>query len=250
MGHYVGLDVSQRLTSVCVVDGGGAVVWRGRVPSEPEAIAAIVRERAPHAVRVGLETGPLSTWHWHRLRELGVPAVCLDARHAKAALSLQVNKTDDNDAHGPAQIVRTGWYREVRVKSFASHQTRALLSTRAQLVAQRRDLGLKLGGLLKTFGRPVGQVGPGRFVARVRELAADLDGLREAAEALLAVRERLSEQIARLDRLLRTAAGENAACHRLMTVPGVGPLTAVAFMTVIDYPERFAHSSASAPTSG
>lgn len=134
--------------------------------------------------------------------------------------------------------------REVRVKSAASHQIRALLSTRARLVAQRRELGLKLGGLLKTFGRPLGQVGPGRFEARVRELAAGIDdGLREAAEALLAVRERLAEPIARLDRLLRERARGDATCHRLMTVPGVGPLTALAFMTAVDDPERFAHSS-------
>src|SRR3712207_1466827 len=115
--HYVGLDVSLETTSVCVLDEKGGVLWRGKVASTPEAIAAAVRAHAPEVGRIGLETGPLCTWHWHALREAGLPVVCLDARHAKAALSLQLNKTDANDAYGLAQIVRTGWYREVAVKS-------------------------------------------------------------------------------------------------------------------------------------
>ena len=93
MEQYVGLDVSLEETAVCVLDSAGKIVWRGRCSSDPEAIARIVRERAPFAVRLGLETGQLSTWLVHSLRRLGLPVVCLDARHAKAALSLQVNKT-------------------------------------------------------------------------------------------------------------------------------------------------------------
>ncbi len=157
--HYVGLDVSLETTSVCVLDEKGAVLWRGKVASTPEAIAVAARAHAPEVERIGLETGPLCTWHWHALREAGLPVVCLDARHAKAALSLQLNKTDANDAYGLAQIVRTGWYKEVAVKSLDSHRVRALLSSRAQLVDMRRDLGTKIRGLLKTFGRVVGQVG-------------------------------------------------------------------------------------------
>jgi transposase len=90
--HYVGLDVSLETTSVCVLDETGAAVWRGKVASTPEALAATIRARAPAAVRIGLESGPLSSWHWHALRQAGLPVVCLDARHARAALSLQLNK--------------------------------------------------------------------------------------------------------------------------------------------------------------
>ena len=84
--------------------------------------------------RVGLETGPLATWHWHALKALGLPVICIDARHAKAVLSMQINKTDRNDAYGLAQIMRTGWYREVGVKSLDGHKVRAILGARAQLV--------------------------------------------------------------------------------------------------------------------
>ena len=134
MEQYVGLDVSQEQTSVCVVDSGGQVIWEGKCTSTPEAIAATLHTRAPEAARIGLESGPLSAWHWHELRKLSLPVVCLDARHAKAALALQLNKSDRNDARGLAQIVRTGWYREVAVKSVDSHLVRSLLIARAQLV--------------------------------------------------------------------------------------------------------------------
>src|ERR1043166_2846237 len=83
-----------------------------------------VTSNAPCAVKVGMETGPLAVWHWHELRRAGLPVVCLHARHAKAALSVQLNKTDANDAFGLAQIVGTGWYREVEIKSLESHTLR------------------------------------------------------------------------------------------------------------------------------
>ena len=85
--------------------------------SEPEAIAEFVETKGPQAKRIGLETGPTSTWLWHELRALGLPVICIDARHAKAALSMQINKSDRNDAVGLARIMQTGWYKEVQVKS-------------------------------------------------------------------------------------------------------------------------------------
>ena len=64
MEQFVGLDVSQEMTNVCAVDRNGTVIWRGTCLSTPENIAAVVREKAPSAVRIGLETGALATWHW------------------------------------------------------------------------------------------------------------------------------------------------------------------------------------------
>ena len=109
MKQYVGLDVSQDQTSICVVDESSRVLWQGKCASTPEAIAATLSSKAPEAERIGLESGPLSIWLCHGLTALGLPVVCLDARHAKAALKLQLNKSDANDVRGLAQIVRTGW---------------------------------------------------------------------------------------------------------------------------------------------
>ena len=93
MVHYIGLDVSLKQTSICVVGGTGSVVREGVVDSDPGAIAAFVRSKAPDAVRIGLETGPTSTWLWTELKRLGLPVICIDARHAKAVLKMQINKT-------------------------------------------------------------------------------------------------------------------------------------------------------------
>jgi len=147
MKQYVGLDVSQDQTSICVVDESGRVLWQGKCASTPEAIAATLSSKAPEAERIGLESGPLSIWLCHGLTALGLPVVCLDARHAQAALKLQLNKSDANDARG--LIVRTGWYREVAVKSLDGQLVRA------QLVAQRVDLGNQI--LLKPFGLLAGK---------------------------------------------------------------------------------------------
>src|SRR6266853_816072 len=134
--QYVGLDVSLKETSICVIDDADKIVWRGRTESTPEAIASAVKQHAPHAVRIGLESGQLSSWLFHGLKVAGLPVICIDARHAKAALSLKVNKTDANDAFGLAQIMRVGWYREVTVKGLDCQAVRALLVARAQIVSQ------------------------------------------------------------------------------------------------------------------
>src|SRR5260370_14805726 len=100
MEYYVGLDVSLKQTSICGVDQAGLVVREGVVDSDPEAISVYVRSKAPEAVRMGLETGPTSTWLWTERKRLGLPVICIDARHAKAVLKMQINKNDRNDAIG------------------------------------------------------------------------------------------------------------------------------------------------------
>ena len=152
---------------------------------------------------------------------------------------MQVNKTDRNDAAGLAQIVRTGWYREVEVKSLACHEVRAVLLARSRLVASRRDLENQARGLLKPFGLLVGKVRGKGFEGRLRELIADAAAMAEVIDALLLARRALCTQVARLDVRVRMLAQTIAPCRRLMTVPGVGPITALAYVTVIDDPGRF-----------
>ncbi len=140
MELYVGMDVSLKETSICVVDGSGEIVSEGTVISEPAAIAGFIKENADGAKRIGLETGPTTTWLWHELRALGLPVICIDARHAKAALSMQINKSDRNDGVGLARIMQCGWYKEVQVKRLSCHDIRAVLNSRAELVKIKRDL--------------------------------------------------------------------------------------------------------------
>jgi len=173
MESYVGLDVSLKQTSICVVNQAGSVVREGVVDSDPEAIAAFVRSKAPGAVRIGLETGPTATWLWTELKQLGLPVICIDARHAKAVLKMQINKSDRNDAAGIARIMQTGWFKEVRVKGLDNHSVRALLASRALLVKIKRDLENQIRGLLKNVGLVIGRAKFNVFTVRAEELIAD-----------------------------------------------------------------------------
>ena len=103
MGEYIGLDVSLKETAVSIRRGGKRV-WRGKCLSDPAVIAALIRKHAPVAERVVFETGPLSVWFYHALTAEGLPAICIEARHAQKILSETLNKTDANDADGLAQL--------------------------------------------------------------------------------------------------------------------------------------------------
>ncbi|MFQ5626535.1 MAG: transposase, partial [Methyloligellaceae bacterium] len=173
MGHYVGLDVSLKKTAICVVDCAGRVLSEGSVDSDPGTIAEFVEKKAPDAVRIGLESGPTSTWLWTELNARGLPVICIDARHAKAALKMQINKSDRNDAVGIARIMQCGWFKRVRVKSAKSHAIKALLSSRALLVKIKRDVENQIRGLLKNTGLLLGKGKSNVYAARARELVAD-----------------------------------------------------------------------------
>ena len=121
--------------------------------STPDDIAAKLQTRAPHAVRIGLECGQLSNWLYHGLRGKGLPVICIDASHASAALSLRINKTDANDAHGLAQLMRVGWYRETTVKGIDCRYVRSLLVARQRLVSQITAIKNCVRGIIKGFRR-------------------------------------------------------------------------------------------------
>lgn len=243
MPLFIGLDVSQKSTEICAIDGDGNRVWRGKCRSEPETIAAAVREHAAGAVRIGMETGPLAIWLWHGLRGLGLEVDCIHARHVAAALSLQVNKTDANDAFGIAQVVRSGWYRPLSMKGLGSCRIRALLSARGQLVAVRTTLYNQIRGLLKTFGVVLGPGKDGTFESHVLSSCPDDSMVRDAIGALLAAWRVASEQKRALERqLVRIARGIDP-CRRMVTVPGIGAITALTFVTAIDDPMRFKRST-------
>ena len=120
MPSYAALDVSQETTAICVVDETGRILAEKKVATCPDAITSYLTQKAPDLVRVGLETGPLAVWLWNELAARRLPVLCIDARHANAAL-MRPMKTDRNDAAGLAQIMRTGWFKDVRIKSRDSY---------------------------------------------------------------------------------------------------------------------------------
>ena len=145
MDEYIGLDVSLKETAVSVRRDGKRV-WRGKCASDPQLLATLIRKHAPAAKRVVFETGPLSICFFHALNAEGLPAICIDARHAKAALDTAANKTDANDADGLAHLAKVGFYEEVRVKSFDSMLARTLVAARMRLVRTGTELSNQIRG--------------------------------------------------------------------------------------------------------
>jgi transposase len=242
MPHHVGLDVSQKLTAICVVDDTGRRLWRGQCLTDPEQISRVVTRHGGKDARLGLETGPMSPWLVHELRGRGLNVTCLDARHAKAALSMRINKTDQNDAEGLAQIIRTGWYRSVHVKSLDAHKARALLGARAQLVGMTTRLSNHIRGVLKTFGMLPGTVRGLPFDRRVEALIADRSDLAPIVQPMLVAWRQLRQQIATFDKAVRALVKASPTCRHLMSVPGIGVLSVLAFVSTVEDPARFAHS--------
>lgn len=242
MQSYVGLDVSLRQTAVCIVDQTGKIIREGTVDSDPDAIAAFIAKHARDVARIGLETGATSTWLWTELKKRELPVICIDARHAKAALKMQINKNDRNDAIGIARIMQCGWYKEVRVKDLDSHAIKALLVSRALLVKMKRDLENQIRGLLKNLGLVIGRAKMTTFLERAKELIAGKPALIAAVDPLLKAREALERQIDDLDRKVLALARREPDVRRLMTAPGVGPITALCYVATIDDPARFKKS--------
>lgn len=243
MKLFVGLDVSLEDTHVCVVDETGKRVREACVMSEPEAITAMLEPYQDRIERVGLEASSLSPWLSNTLGEAGLPVVVVEARHMASALGAMRNKTDKNDARGIAQMMRTGWFRAVHVKSDESHRLRILLANRRILNRKFLDVENAIRGTLKVFGVKMTRTTRGRFEQDLRARLADADPmLRDMTAAMLEVRRVLLEQHNAFHKLLLATVREDSVCRRFMSVPGVGPVTALAFKTTIDDPSRFTKS--------
>jgi transposase len=239
---YVGLDVSQRLTHICAVDQEGNRVWQGKCPTEPAAIAETIRAKVPGATSIGMESGALSPWLWHALNDMGLPVVCLHARHVAGYLDLRLNKTDKNDARGIAEYLQKGHCSVVNVKSMDSYRARALMGMRAQLVGMRTDVKNQIRGILKTYGVIISHRQERGFGARLRAATKEFPELGKMVEPLVQVLAAIREQTAALDKMVKDYAGKDTICRHLMTIPGIGPVTVMAYTSAVDDPKRFKKS--------
>jgi transposase len=244
MDHYAGIDVSLELSSVCVVDATGRIVREAKVASEPEALVAWFGGLGIEVARIGLEAGPLSQWLFAAMRDAGFAVELLETRHVRDAFKAMPVKTDRKDARGIAQLMRLGWFRPVHCKSLPAQETRALLTARKLLQTKRLDVEMSLRGVLRGFGLKVGPTTARSFPGRARELVAGHPVLTVVAEALLAAREALGEQLRGLEKRLRDQAREDGRARLLMTTPGVGVIVALTFVAAVDDPARFRSSKA------
>ena len=236
MEQYVGLDVSMRETSIAVRQNGKRV-WRGKCPSDPRALADVIRQRAPRT-RSGSCSRPVRCRPGSITRSRPRPyRRCVSTRRrAKAALDMAPNKTDANDADGLAQIAEIGFYREVRVKGYGPMLMRTLVGARSQLLRISIQLSNQIRGIMKTFGLIVPK-GAGRiFESDARALLKTNEAVARIVLPLLETWRVVRAEAAELDRQLIAAARTGPSYRLLMTSPGVGAITAVSFVAAIGVP--------------
>jgi len=172
-----------------------------------------------------------------------VPVTCIESRQAYRALkSLATHKTDRNDARGLAHLARTGFFKPVHVKSLAAHAVRALIIARKKLVGQRVTLENQIRGLAVAFGVRLPRSLSPAFIEQALQASDGIDGLSAAMRGLIAARAAVMTAVDAIDADIRKMTRASDACRRLMTIPGVGQLTALAFVAAVDDPERFRRS--------
>lgn len=242
MEYFCGLDVGMDETAICVVDDKDKVMVETVVVTDPEAIKTALKPYLSRLRRVGHEAGSLLPWLHPELLRLGLPALCLETQHVRAALKAQRNKTDRADALGLAHLMRTGWFRQAHIKSEACYRLRLLLTHRRNLKRKFVDLENAIRHSLKVFGIRLNRVGRGGFAQMVREAVAGDALVSELIDAMLNARAALWKEYCRLHDLVVKLVASHELCRRFMQIPGVGPVAALSFMTAIDDPRRFKRS--------
>lgn len=242
MKYFAGMDVSLEETAICVVDESGRIVKEGRAASEPQALCEALRKVDLPLERIGLEACSLAAWLYDGIRAEGLPAICIETRQANAAMKTMPNKTDRNDARALAQIMRTGWYRQVHVKSQQCRLWRSLLVARRTVLNEMRTIENVVRSILREAGIKLGTPSRAAFADRVRELTGADPVIMALVEPLLAIIATMLRELGRLTKQVLNIARKEQVCRRLMGVPGVGPITALAFRATIDQPDRFRRS--------
>lgn len=252
MKYYAGLDISNKETSICIVDEDNNIVKEGKVLSDPASLNKYLEKTNLQFEEMGIETGGLSQWLVAGLRKYEWNVVCIDSRFMSAILSVNINKTDRNDARAIANAIRTKNYKKVHIKSFESVKTNCLLTVRRTLVSQRKQMCGVIRGTLKTFGiklpskrksiREAIQMATAfdSFSPDEEKLSSKVDW--DVIEALIVCVEKMEEQLKKLEDKLESLAKSDRIIQRFLTHPGVGIVTAVTYKAEIDDPTRFKKS--------
>jgi transposase len=229
-------------SSICIVDAAGKICREGEALSEPEALTSWLSSSGLEMELIGLEAGPLSQWLYAEMAAGGLACQLIETRHVRTAFKIMPVKTDKKDARGIAQLMRLGWFRPVHCKSQPAQEVRAILTARKLLQTKLLDVEKSLRGILRGFGLKVGAISTSGFEARIFELCEGHDTLTQIAMSVLNARRALLDQFNLLHRKVLAMARADQRTCRLMTVPGVGPLTSLTFVSAIDQTERFSSS--------
>jgi transposase len=233
---HIGMDAGMVNSHICELREGGEVAER-QIRTERKRFQDVFGNR-PKA-RILIEASTESEWIACCLEELGHDVIVADPNFAPmyAHRSRRI-KTDRRDAHALAEACQLRAYRPAHRTSPPQRDVRALLGMRELLVRTRTRWIVHIRTLLRRDGL---RLAPGRaenFVTRVNDLLLSPQLAAQIAPGLELLAP-LNAQIAALDTEVASRAHDDERTRRLMTVPGVGPVTAVAFVATVDRVTRF-----------
>jgi transposase len=237
---FVGLDVSDRFTEMCVLDDKGAVVERDRIRTTKGGLGK--RLSKLRDARIILEVGTHSRWMAEIIGGLGHEVVVANPRQLRLIWQRRT-KTDRSDALVLARLGRLDvqLLAPIQHRSHGAQVDLACARSRDILVRHRAHLISHVRGMLKPFGHRVPDCGSTRFVEQAE--AAVPAELLPALGPVLAVLRTLNEQIASQDKQIEHLARTvHPVTARLTQVAGVGDLTALAYLLTIEDPTRFKKS--------
>lgn len=238
---YAGLDVADKTTSICVLKAGGEILLETVAETDAASIGLALKPYRRVIDKVGHESCAKAMWLNKELRRKQWPVVCLDALRTHAALAANRNKTDKNDARGIAEVLSRGIYTAAYVRSDASQVSRTILTHRRAVIRKRIDLERLTSSNLKLIGGKLVRDGDS-WTAKPQARRRLDDNLKRVFGGTIAIIDLLRNEGDRLDALVSKLAHEDAVCRRLMTMPGVGPITAFAYRAAVDDPYRFKSS--------
>lgn len=232
----IGIDVAKSQSQVTILCETGELIER-RIPTRAAQFTALLSER-PRA-RILIEACTESEWVARCLERLGHEVIVADPNYAPMYGMRQRHiKTDRRDALALAEACRLGAYRPVHRVSDTQHLVRAQLTTREALVRTRSRCICVARALLRQDGFRVRSGNADTFGRRVTAL--DVPGpLMQVLSPLLSTLDALNDQIDAADRQLEDLTHPDPRVRLLCTLPGIGPITAAAFVAALDTAGRF-----------
>lgn len=237
--YYCGIDLGKTSSHFCVVDASGAIIRRGKCKTVADTIAG--RLRGLEEVQIVLEASYKTFWLADQLETHGFDVVVCDPGRTKAIGAARI-KNDRLDAHILAMLLAKDFVARVSRPSANERMRRMPCTSRAQLVRTRVSLANTLRSLLASEGVEIRAQGPLALMRAVGELLANAEipePIAQAISPLVSAIEGITASIRELDAVIERAVQQSEPMQRLMTVPGVGPLTAAAFVSALGNPERF-----------
>lgn len=242
MSNYIGLDVSLKTTSICIMNAKGKIMHEMCVKTCPKAIEDAILKTGLPIELIALECGGISHWLTKELKKMGLPVICIDARKMSAAISIRINKTDKNDAQEIANAVRTGYYKEIYQKQEYVMERQTLLTVRRNLINQRTQMINCIRGILNTQGNLTcgSSQNEDKFVENIQKHLKELcEDVRISINALISVFRVACEEVRKIDARIEIITRTDEDIQLLKTIPGVGAVTALTFKLEIDDASRF-----------